>query len=309
MVLTPATSPADLSTYPSATLERERAVVEAWLEAVLPPESAAPSNLHRAMRHAVLGGGKRVRPLLVLLVAGGYGELSPAAGELAGRMAASVELVHCASLVHDDMPAFDDAPTRRGRPSCHAAFGEPTALLVGDALLSLAFETLSQVDVEQAPRALRLLRLLGEATGSSRGIIGGQAMELEPRVELADYHVRKTAALFRAAAAGGAVAVGQHYDAARWGRFGELLGVALQLRDDLDDCLGDVAGLGKPAGVDARLGRPNAVLASSVLEARHRLSLVLREATTLIGEPSERTLAFHALVRAVAGSGSSTSAD
>src|SRR5205823_899715 len=134
----------------------------------------------------------------------------------AGRMAAAVELVHCASLVHDDLPAFDNAETRRGLPSCHAAFGEPTAILVGDGLLTLAFEALVTAPLEKAVTAMRMSRLLADAAGSRRGIIGGQGLELQTNPDLDAYHSLKTSSLFRAAAAGGALAAGHEDDVPRW---------------------------------------------------------------------------------------------
>ena len=122
--------------------------------------------------------------MLTVLVASTYAS-DPSRSELVGRLAVAVELVHCASLVHDDLPAFDDANTRRGLPSCHAAFGEPTAILVGDALLTLAFEAIVNAPLEHAVTAMRMARLLAEATGSRSGIIGGQGLELQTNVDLA----------------------------------------------------------------------------------------------------------------------------
>ncbi len=219
-------------------------------------------------------------------------------------MAAAVELVHCASLVHDDLPAFDDADTRRGQPSCHAAFGEPTAILVGDALLTLAFESLSGAPLQEAGRALRMIRLLSEATGSRAGIIGGQGLELQTNVDVLAYHAQKTSALFRAAAGGGAIASVVGDDPAqveRWSRFGELLGHALQLRDDIDDCTGSAESLGKPAGQDAALGRPNAVQRSSMREVRQLLGQMVAEASALLGPPSPHTETLRSLIGLISG--------
>ena len=289
--------------------DRARSFIEEWLARSLPPVGDPPTRLHLAMREAVLLGGKRTRPLLVMLVAESYGELRHP--ELVGRMAAAVELVHCASLVHDDLPAFDDADTRRGRPSCHAAFGEPTAILVGDALLTLAFETLAGSPLAQAVAALRMTRLLAEATGSRAGIIGGQGLELQTNVDVLAYHAQKTSALFRAAAAGGAIASGtasddlreQESEIARWSRFGELLGHALQLRDDIDDCTGTAEAIGKPVGQDAALGRPNAVASSSVSEVRCLLHHMVTEATALLGAPTPHNATLRSLIGLISGSG------
>ena len=276
--------------------ERTSAVVEGWLERVIPEPGEPPSRLHLAMREAVFPGGKRVRPMLSALVADSYGRVED---ELVGRMAAAVELVHCASLVHDDLPAFDDADLRRGKPSCHVAFGEPTAILVGDALLTLAFETLARARDDEARAALHLVRLLTEATGSRSGIIGGQGLELQTNVDVVTYHAQKTSALFRAAAAGGAIAARADADLAHWARFGELVGCALQLRDDLSDVSGTVEELGKPVGQDAVLGRLNAVHEHGETEVRRQLDAVLGEAATLLhGEDHEP---LRALLARVAG--------
>jgi geranylgeranyl diphosphate synthase type II len=157
-------------------------------------------------------------------------------GDQAVPMAAALELAHCASLVHDDLPCFDDAPLRRGRPTVHRLFGEAAALLAGDALIVLAFEALVG-----APRSGDLCAILARALGSSRGIIGGQAWELEREVNLDRYHRAKTAALFEAATAGGAVAAGHPPD--RWRLVGRRLGEAYQLADDLGDLRDDPAHL------------------------------------------------------------------
>lgn len=302
MALSASLAAPDVRSTLLASIERHRATIEARLDEALPPEGAPPTRLHAAMRHAALNGGKRVRPLLTLLVAEQAASLDETARDLVERTAAAVELIHCASLVHDDLPAFDDAATRRGRPSCHVAYGEPTAILAGDALLTLAFEVVAGAR-EGASRALKVSRMLAEATGARRGIIGGQAFELDPvhTIDVPSYHARKTAALFRAAAAGGAVAAGLEGEMARWGRFGELVGMALQLRDDIDDCTGDEVSLGKPAGADARNGRPNAALRGGLGDARKRLASTLREAAALVGEPCERTAALHAVLALVGG--------
>lgn len=267
--------------------------VDEHLDRSLPTPHVAPAALHGAMRSAVFPGGKRLRATLVVLVAEACAG-PRARSELVGRFAAAIELVHCASLVHDDLPAFDDAPTRRGRPSCHAAFGEPTAILAGDALLALAFDTLARTTTKSS-RALRLVQLLGEAVGSRRGIIGGQALEQQATVDLHDYHARKTAALFRAAAAGAALAVGHPQEVSRWSRFGELVGLALQLHDDLADCTGDPATLGKPVGQDAALGRPNAAIAFSPEAVGRELTAMQYQITALLGPPSSATLALRVL--------------
>ncbi len=278
-------------------LEQARSFVDEWLLRVLPEREKPPSRLHDAMKYAVIPGGGRARPLLCRLVADVYGGGDE---ELVGRMAAAVELVHCASLVQDDLPCFDDASMRRGRPVCHKEYGEATAILVGDALLTLAFETLANAAPRQAATAFRLVHLLTNATGSENGIIGGQALELEPHeVDLHLYHRQKTAALFRAAAAGGAICCGVESEVARWARIGELIGVALQLRDDLEDVESSEERTGKTCGRDQALRRPNAVLKEGVDTTRSRRAVLIDAVRELLGPSTPETEALHLLVQEV----------
>jgi geranylgeranyl diphosphate synthase type II len=282
---------------PEPQIASARAFVERWIGRVLPSVEESPRVLHRAMRDAVIPGGKRIRSLLVVLVADALGCGRP---ELVGRLAVAVELVHCASLIHDDLPAFDNADTRRGRPTCHLDYGEPRAILAGDALLTLAFEVLGRA-TEHHRAALRLVQLLAESTGSARGIIGGQAIEIEPAVtSLEDYQSRKTATLFRVAAGGAAIAVGEDCQQLRFARFGGLLGEILQLRDDLDDCFGRAEDLGKPVGQDLAHRRPNAVTASSRALVLAQLHAKAAEAKALL-EDSPASSPLRQLVDHAAG--------
>jgi geranylgeranyl diphosphate synthase, type II len=278
-------------------LEHARAFVEEWLLRALPGVESPPTRLHNAMKWAVVPGGGRARPLLCRLVADVYGGGDD---ELVGRMAAAVELVHCASLVQDDLPCFDNADVRRGRPACHKAYDEATAILVGDALLTLAFETLANASPRRASTAFRLIGLLTAASGSSNGVIGGQALELEPHeVDLGMYHRQKTAALFRAAAAGGAICCGAEAEVARWARIGELIGVALQLRDDLDDVESNETHTGKTGGRDQLLGRPNAALQDGADVTRTRREVLIDAVRELLGPSTPETEALHLLVQEV----------
>jgi geranylgeranyl diphosphate synthase type II len=278
-------------------IEAARGFVEEWLLRVLPHQELPPTQLHNAMRWAVVPGGGRARPLLCRLVADVYGAGDD---ELVGRMAAAVELVHCASLVQDDLPCFDNATVRRGRPVCHKQYNEATAILVGDALLTLAFETLANAAPRRAATAFRLIGLLTSATGSSNGVIGGQALELEPHeVDLGMYHRQKTAALFRAAAAGGAICCGAEADVARWARIGELIGVALQLRDDLDDVEASEERTGKTGGRDALYGRPNAALQDGAETVRSRRAVLIDAVREELGPSTTETEALHLLVQEV----------
>jgi geranylgeranyl diphosphate synthase type II len=213
----------------------------------------APPRLAAAIQHAVFPGGARIRPRLCLAVAAACGDDAPACADGA---AAAIELLHCASLVHDDLPCFDNAALRRGQPSVHRAFGERLAVLAGDALIVLAFEVLARAAAPWPSRLGALLTTVARGVGAPVGIAAGQAWECEPRVVLADYQRAKTGALFVAATAGGAHAAGA--DPAPWCALGDRLGEAYQVADDIRDVLGDPAMLGKPAGRDADLGRPSA---------------------------------------------------
>lgn len=266
----------------------EKAVVKALARVRVKP---APPRLASALHHAVLPGGARVRPLLCLSVAGACGDDAPA---LSDSAAVALELMHCASLVHDDLPCFDDADIRRGKPSVHAAYGEPLAVLAGDTLISAAFETIALAGVLHSDRGLSLVVALGEATGSPYGICAGQAWESESNVDLVAYHRAKTGALFTAATRMGALAAGADPD--DWEEVGARIGAAYQVADDLRDVLLDEAELGKPAGQDAVHDRPNAVDEYGVEGAARRLNDILAGAIASIPScPGEAALC--ALVR------------
>lgn len=235
----------------------------------------APPLLGKAMRHAVFPGGARLRPRLLLAVAGACGEDHP---ESVDAAATAIELLHCASLVHDDLPCFDDADTRRGLPSVHAAFGEPLAVLAGDALIVLAFEILTQA---RPDRIRSLICAAAKAVGGPAGIVAGQAWESEPHAPLKKYHAAKTGALFVAATTGGAIAAGA--DPAPWRQLGARLGEAYQVADDLLDAVG-AAGAGKPVHQDTTHARPNAVAALGLKGAKRRLDLLVADAVRSVPE-------------------------
>lgn len=227
--------------------------VEARLESALPPPDHPPERLHQAMRHAVLGGGKRLRPMLVYAA----GAATGADESLLDAPAAAVELVHAFSLVHDDLPAMDDDALRRGQPTVHVAFDEATAILAGDALHTLAFEVLA--GETRAPETLRLawLATLAGATGAA-GMCGGQALDMDGTgralavEELERLHALKTGALIRAAVRMGALAAAREDTTLqRLDAFASALGLAFQIRDDLLDIEASSEQLGKTAGKDA----------------------------------------------------------
>lgn len=269
------------------------ATFEVALDRALQVDESTPGPLGAAMRHAVLEGGKRIRPRLLLAAAeASHGRpMDDDTAELALRAALAVELIHSASLVHDDLPCFDDAALRRGKPTVHSAYGEPLAVLVGDALITRAFDLLAEYEGPHPRRALGLGRLLAQATGSQHGIIGGQSLELGPRCRdearsmefVAEYHHKKTAALFEYATKAAAVATGQERpDRDRWGEVGSKLGLAFQLIDDLMDLHTDETTAGKTTGRDRALGRPNGALVEGSSQALTRLSRLIDEACDLV---------------------------
>ncbi|GBG15681.1 farnesyl diphosphate synthase [Novimethylophilus kurashikiensis] len=235
---------------------------EAALEQWLPGPQIAPERLHQAMRYSVLGGGKRVRALL----AHAGGELCGAQPEKIDAAACAVEMIHAYSLVHDDMPCMDDDDLRRGKPSCHKQFDDATALLVGDALQTLAFEVLSQPDLLAQPlRQLAMCQLLAQASGS-RGMAGGQAIDLASvgldlnQTELEFMHIHKTGALIRAAALLGAYCGDCDEQAlSALDHYAKSIGLAFQVVDDILDTEADTATLGKTAGKDAANNKPTYV--------------------------------------------------
>ena len=244
---------------------------EAALSRHLPEAHCTPSRLHEAMRYATLGGGKRVRPLLAFAA----GELSGAEPAKLDIVACAVEMIHAYSLVHDDLPCMDDDVLRRGRPTCHVEFDEPTALLVGDSLQTLAFELLAATPIGEAQQQLEMITLLAHASGS-RGMAGGQAIDLasvgkaldQPELEM--MHALKTGALIRAAVLLGALAgkplstsERQHLD-----RFAKRAGLLFQVVDDILDCTASTATLGKTAGKDEAADKPTYVSLLGLEEAR-----------------------------------------
>ena len=221
--------------------------------------SDGPPLLIAAMRHAVFPRGARIRPRLCLAVAAACGDDDPAAAEGA---AAAIELMHCASLIHDDLPCFDNADIRRGRPSVHRAFGTPLAVLAGDALIVLSFQVIAWGAGHRPARLPKLVLTMAAATGIPSGIAAGQAWECEPAIDLGHYQRAKTGALFAAATALGAAAAGAAPEP--WRELGERLGEAYQVADDIADVLAGECDLGKPTGQDQALGRPNAALEMGV---------------------------------------------
>jgi geranylgeranyl diphosphate synthase type II len=249
---------------PTTPATRIEAVLDAALKRVSTVES--PPQLAQALRYAVFPGGARVRPKLCLAVAAACGDDQPAIAEAA---AAAIEFLHCASLVHDDLPCFDAAATRRGKPSLHMNFGEPLAVLAGDALIVLAFDGLARAGARAPRRLAGLLSAIVRGVGMPTGIVAGQAWESEPFTPVEPYHRAKTGALFIAATTAGALAAGA--DPAPWRLVGEHLGGAYQIADDLLDALFAPSDCGKPTGRDVALQRPSLVRDLGVRGAYERL--------------------------------------
>ncbi len=239
----------------------------------------APPRLGQAVRHAVFPGGARIRPQLCIAVSMACGEDDPA---IADGAAAAIELLHCASLVHDDLPCFDDAEIRRGLPSVHVAFGERLAVLAGDALIVSAFETLAVGAACSPARLAVLVGTIASSVGRPFGIVAGQAWECEPRCVLTDYHRAKTGALFAAATMAGAQAAGA--DARPWRALGESLGEAYQAADDIRDVVSDPKTLGKPVGRDVALDRPSTAREYGLHEAIRQFDRLVADATAAIPE-------------------------
>lgn len=232
--------------------EEDRLSVDAALERLLPAESAPPSSIHTAMRYSVFAGGKRIRPILCLEA----GRIFNGDVSAANYPACAIEFIHTYSLIHDDLPALDNDDLRRGKPTCHKKFGEAIAILAGDALLTLAFESIGATPVP-AERRVAILKEVATSAGTVNGMVGGQVADIEAegkRVEpqMLEYiHRSKTAALIRASiTAGGLCAGASDDDVARLRRFGETIGWAFQVTDDILDVEESSAALGKTAGKD-----------------------------------------------------------
>lgn len=232
--------------------EEGRIAVDAALDRLLPAETTEPPSIHTAMRYSVFAGGKRIRPLLCLEAARIFSaDVTPAL-----HPACAVECIHTYSLIHDDLPALDNDDLRRGKPTCHKQFGEALAILAGDALLTLAFEIIGATPAA-ADRRVAILAEVATAAGTVRGMVGGQVADLEAErktvsPEMLEYiHRSKTAALIRAAVTSGALCAGASTDdVARLRRFGENIGWAFQVTDDILDVEESSAALGKTAGKD-----------------------------------------------------------
>lgn len=297
----------DTPTFASRLTSNARAV-EALLERLLGSktemdEIARPANLLAAMRHGVLNGGKRLRPFLVIECA----DLLGGSFDAALRVGAALECVHCYSLVHDDLPAMDDDDIRRGQPTVHKAFDEATAILAGDSLLTFAFDIIAAPETSLTDaQKVQLVLALGRAAGHG-GMAGGQALDLAAEKSPPDeagivtLQAMKTGALIRFACEAGAIVAGaSEDDRARLRSFGEKIGLAFQLADDLLDLTADAETMGKATGKDAARGKGTLVALHGQAWAEGRLEQLVAEAETLLEPYGERSVILVETARFVA---------
>jgi geranylgeranyl pyrophosphate synthase len=262
-----------------------QARLESSLDELLPRVTVQPARLHEAMRYTVLSGGKRIRPLLTYAT-GAALDLAPT---LLDRPACAVELIHAYSLIHDDLPAMDDDDLRRGRPTCHRAFDEATAILAGDALQTLAFQALAEASELEPRIRIAMVEQLARASGS-RGMVGGQALDLEAEGKTLDVamlehiHIHKTGALIRAAVQMGILAHGalDAERAERLDRYAKCLGLAFQIQDDVLDVEGNTAALGKTAGRDQVLDKATYPSLVGLVEAKEMVADLTTQALTAL---------------------------
>ena len=258
---------------------------DAALERLLPPVAQVPASIHGAMRHSVFAGGKRLRPILAMEAARTMAAAHGAGGLPEGveDLGAAIEMLHTYSLIHDDLPALDNDDLRRGKPTCHVAFGEAIAILAGDALQTLAYQTLAALR-SSPPRTVRIVGLIAQATGTVEGMIGGQVLDLEgehtkPTAEsVLAIHRAKTGALIRVSiVSGGLYGGAEATDVERLTEFGTKAGLAFQIVDDVLDMTQDSAHLGKTAGKDVASDKATWPAVFGIDQSR-------RDADRLIGE-------------------------
>lgn len=255
-------------------VQLERTLAEAVNRARDP---GCPPTFTEALDYAIFPGGHRIRPRLCLAVAAACGNDQPM---LASASAAAIEMLHCASLIHDDLPCFDDADIRRGKPSVHKAYGEQIAVLAGDALIVMSFELIARHGAVIPERLAPLIDIVGSSVSVPRGIVAGQAWESESKLDLANYQQEKTGSLFAAATMAGASACG--YVGKEWQILGLRIGEAYQVADDIRDVVSTEEEIGKPVGQDDAHGRPNAARALGLEGAVDHLEALVTEAVESI---------------------------
>lgn len=282
------------------TLEEGRRIADAALERLLPPGTQYPPSIHQAMRHSVFAGGKRLRPILCLEAARLVAGSQPEGVEDLG---AALEMLHTYSLIHDDLPALDNDDLRRGRPTCHKAFGEATAILAGDGLQTYAYEVLVRLRCP-AERRVRIIAEIAHATGTVDGMIGGQVMDLEAEHKRADastleyIHRSKTAALITACVVtGGIYAGGSEREAGHLREFGQAIGLAFQIVDDVLDVTQSSEQLGKTAGKDTATEKATYPALFGVPESLKKADALVESASRSLESFGERGATLKALAQ------------
>ena len=276
--------------------------IKAALEQLLPPETQYPETIHSAMRHSVFAGGKRIRPVLFLAAAEAVQPLP----EGAESAACALELVHTYSLIHDDLPALDNDDFRRGKPTCHKVYGEAMAILAGDALLTLAFQVLSDVKGILSPNQVRLVTELATAAGTVNGMIGGQVADIEAEGKAVDgarldyIHRSKTGALIRASVRmGGIYADASAEQLVALGRYGEHIGLAFQIVDDILDVISTSETLGKTAGKDAVQQKATFPAFYSMEASRERAQEHFQQATDALEDFGDHALRLRQIAETI----------
>jgi geranylgeranyl diphosphate synthase type II len=284
-----------------AYLARRAEEVNAWLDRLVPSESAEPRNLHRAMRYSLFAGGKRLRPVLLIAT----GEALGARTDNLLPAACAIEMIHTYSLVHDDLPAMDDDDLRRGRPTCHRAFGEAMAILAGDALLTQAFCVLASDTESIAPaRQVRVIGEIAAAAGTVEALIGGQVADIENEGKQTDeatleyIHRSKTGAMIRASVVCGAIIAGATDDQlVRLGRYGERVGLAFQIADDILDVTSTSEQLGKTPGKDQAARKATYPAIHGLERSRLRMRKLVEEAIESLSDLKAQTAVLEEMAR------------
>jgi len=284
----------------SETLEQGQALTDNALERLLPPDTQHPASIHRAMRHSVFAGGKRLRPILCLEAGRLIAATLPQGIE---ELGAALEMLHTYSLIHDDLPALDDDDLRRGRPTCHKVFGEATAILAGDALQTQAYQVLARMRCSAEAR-VRIIGEIARSTGTIDGMIGGQMVDLEaehtrPDVEMLEYiHRSKTAALITASVVSGGLYAGANDDAiVKLRTFGHSIGLAFQIIDDVLDVTQTSAQLGKTAGKDSAAEKATYPALFGIDESLKRADTLAATACAALDEFGHRAEILKSLAR------------
>ena len=283
-------------------LASTRLLIDTELDRLIPKETEDPARLHRAIRWSVFAGGKRFRPALVLAVGGTFG----AATDQLLRTACAFEMIHTYSLIHDDLPSMDDDDLRRGRPTCHIKFGEATAILAGDALQALAFQTIAEDETLSAEIRVRIIAELSRAAGTPSGMVSGQALDLDGEAQSVDaaaldrIHLQKTGALICGAARCGAIIGGANDDELEAVTdYGRNLGLLFQITDDLLDVTASASAMGKTPGKDARASKATYPAVHGIDATRRQIDIVRGsacDAATSINRPAELLISIVDLI-------------